>query len=184
MIPIDRRADVVGHGAELKADGLLEWDRIGDIEPVTNHTLRTACLAHIFHRVVWHPIVQMCLGRVLDTPEGCSKGILATQSSKIRGMLALAIDVDILRAPVAPTIDVVDQAYPPRLEKPIRYSLAWRTSPVSGPISSSTAQPEAPAAIPNARCLRRGAHEPCDFDEFWKPLRVERFSSCRSGVWR
>ena len=111
LVPVDGGADVVGHAAEAHVNRLPEGERVLLEEAVADQALGGAGFADVFMQVVGHGGVVVRFGRVERAAIAGAEGVLAADAAQEDGVLALAVDVDVFGAAVAPAVGVVEQAH-------------------------------------------------------------------------
>ena len=111
LVPVDGGADVVGHAAEAHVNRLPEGQRVLLEEAVADQPLRGPRFADVVVDVVGHGGVVVRLGRVERAAIAGAEGVLAADAAQEDGVLALAVDVDVFGAAVAPAVGVVEQAH-------------------------------------------------------------------------
>ena len=111
LVPVGGGADVVGHAAEAHLDRLAEGQRVLLEEAVADQALGGAGVADVFMHVVGHGGVVVRFGRVERAAIAGAEGVLAADAAQEDGVFALAVDVDVFGAAVAPAVDVIEQAH-------------------------------------------------------------------------
>ena len=110
LVPVGGGADVVGHAAEAHVDGVLEGEGVFFEKAVADEALGGAGFADVVVDVVGHGGVVVGFGRVEGATVAGAEGVFAADAAQEGGVLALAVDVDVFGAAVAPAVGVVEEA--------------------------------------------------------------------------